>query len=232
MGLERARGLGPELFAAMLVAFLGAHAAGCAGWEPEPRARALAQEIMHCDALTLSDGGESVWQVSGCGQEIWVACTNGRNEPYCTQVRRPGSAGGEQRAEAEADAGPAAAAVSTPVPRSVDASVREFLDAHVEDVLACTGGSRVALRARWDAHGTVVLFLNGALARSAEEGCVRAAVGEHTVEEPGEGGELLHLVRRGTDAEAAPEPDSPPSEASEPTDATGGDSAADDPATH
>lgn len=230
MGPERAPGAyRSEVMATMCFATLGICAAGCAGWEPEPRARALAQELMHCDAVTMTDGGESVWQVNGCGNEIWVACTNGRNEPYCTQVRRPGSAGGEATASAattDAAAAGSVAAAPVPVARTVDASVREFLDAHVDDVLACTGGSRVALRARWDANGTLVLFLNGAAARSAEEGCVRAAVGEHIVAEPGEGGELLHLVRRGADAESSATPEATEGEAGDPA----SDSAVDDPA--
>ncbi len=52
------------------------------------------------------------------------------------------------------------------------------------------------MRARWDANGAVVLWLEGALRGRPEEGCVRDVTGALSVEAGGAAGEIVHLVRR------------------------------------
>ncbi len=147
----------------------------------------------------------------GCGRTATVACTASSFEPRCVPER---TSGGEL---AQADEGPpvdppaaspaglAVADAPDPVPEpaggaegtavaAIEASIRAGLDARREDVLACVGRSRVAVRAGYAPDGSVALSLNGPLAGSPEERCVQDVL--DGVRVPGGGaGVVIHLVR-------------------------------------
>jgi hypothetical protein len=64
---------------------------GCAGWEPETRARERALEVLHCEEIELTRREESQWHATGCGREVEIACTTVALEPTCIQVRLAGT---------------------------------------------------------------------------------------------------------------------------------------------
>ncbi len=163
---------------------------GCAGWDPEARARDQAREWLDCEEVALESVGESAYRASGCGRTLGVACTTSTNEPYCTRVRIASAGGEESGARAGAESG-------TGIGAGVEAEslVRALLDARREDVLACASRERVVVRASWSASGDVGWTLEGELAGSPEEGCARAALGPLHVDVTA-AGTLLHLVRR------------------------------------
>lgn len=168
---------------------------GCAGWEPEARARDQAREWLECDEVALEPVGESAYRATGCGRTLGVACATSTNEPHCTRVRIA-SAGGDEPASPPA---PVQGAVATETAveneTETDSQLRATLDARREDVLACVSRERVVVRATWTAMGEVSWALDGELRGSPEEGCVRAALGALRVDAPNDG-TLLHLVRR------------------------------------
>jgi hypothetical protein len=86
---------------------------------------------------------------------------------------------------------PARPASDSPEPDAAEETVRAAIDRSAARVLACSGGVAVALRARWDAAGTVFVGLPGV--EPDVVGCVRAAVGTVTVP-AGRAGSLLHPV--------------------------------------
>jgi hypothetical protein len=91
-------------------------------------------------------------------------------------------------ARVSTDAGAADAA-------AIEVRIRAGLDARREDVLACVGRERVAVRVTYDGEGAVRITLQGALEGSPEEGCVRAALEGVRVPGTGASGAVVHLVR-------------------------------------
>lgn len=177
--------------------------AGCAAWDAESRARDRAREWLDCEQVELTRHSEHAWRAEGCGRHADVACTTSDNEPECIRVRFPTTVAiAAPPPEPEPDA-PSAAdlPVSSPAPETqgaevtaAEAAVRAALDAAHADVLACVARDRVVVRATWDAAGVVSLALQGDLAGSPEEGCVRAALSALSAP-AGAAGTVLHLVR-------------------------------------
>lgn len=87
----------------------------------------------------------------------------------------------------------------------IEARIRGGLDAHRDDVLACTGRSASVVRVRYALDGSITLTLAGDLEGSPEEGCVRAAIGGVRVS-AGHEGTVMHLVRRPSGAAEATVP--------------------------
>jgi hypothetical protein len=88
----------------------------------------------------------------------------------------------------ESDAPPEAAADGS-------ALARALIDAHAAAILACVGEDAVGLSAAWTADGTITVSLRGSRAGTAEEECVRAAVGTLRIEPaPGAPGSVIHAV--------------------------------------
>ncbi|MDQ3035677.1 MAG: hypothetical protein M3Y87_24945 [Myxococcota bacterium] len=189
---------------------------GCAGWDAEAQARDRAREWLDCDEVELEAAAETAWHARGCGRSVDVACSTSANSPHCIQVRIATRGGEDELAApdhvADADDQPVSASdpvpATDPAPASETASASAFaatsseralraaLDAHRDDLLACVSRDRVVVRATWTADGALTLALDGDLAGSAEEGCVRAALAELRAEGASAPGTLLHLVRR------------------------------------
>lgn len=161
--------------------------------------------------------GELRYRAEGCGGVVEVLCTAGHNEPVCLvgRARETGrvsgiadlGAGAEAPPEPDArgeDEGPIPSAPGgTSEPSShddevarIETRIRGGLDAHRDDIIACTNRSASVIRVRYAIDGAITLTLGGDLEGSPEEGCVRAAIGGVRVE-PGHEGTVMHLVRRG-----------------------------------
>jgi hypothetical protein len=84
---------------------------------------------------------------------------------------------------------------ATPTAPAADARLRATLNAHAEDVLACTSTPRALVRVEWSVGAITTIALGGELAGSEAEGCVRALLSSH-LEAPSDAGSVLHLVRR------------------------------------
>jgi hypothetical protein len=196
-------------------------ATACDSWDPAVRARQRASETFSCADVTMTQTGEDRWHANGCGMEGDFACTSGRLEPTCIQVR---TAGGERpddeddvgappsvaeseaalyaQAEADdpdldptADEGEAEATHESapPAESAVQRAIRAGIDAHRADVFACTQHDPTVVRVRYETDGAITLSLAGGLEGTPEEGCVRAALAGARAPE-GESGVLLHLV--------------------------------------
>jgi hypothetical protein len=185
-------------------------------WDAEYQARERAVAALSCREVTLARLSEARFRASGCGGAVEVLCSSGHNEPVClvgraraegrvselseagpSELSQTGS-GGEIDAEREPASGPDADD-EAPLDGvdSIEAHIRAGLDAHREDVLACTGRSASVVRVRYALDGSIALTLAGDLEGSPEEGCVRAAIGGVRVV-PGHEGTVVHLLRQPT----------------------------------
>jgi hypothetical protein len=184
-------------------------------WDAEYQARERAVAALSCREVTLARLSEARFRASGCGGAVEVLCSSGHNEPVCMVGRAgaggqlsqlserrpelsPTGSGGEIDAEREPASGPDADD-EAPLDGvdSIEAHIRAGLDAHREDVLACTGRSASVVRVRYALDGSIALTLAGDLEGSPEEGCVRAAIGGVRVV-PGHEGTVVHLLRQPT----------------------------------
>jgi hypothetical protein len=73
--------------------------------------------------------------------------------------------------------------------------LRAAINARAADILTCAARERVAVSATYDAAGVVSISLQGELAGSAAEGCVRQALSELEVSSGATSGQVLQLVR-------------------------------------
>jgi hypothetical protein len=189
-------------------------AAGCGQFDTGTAARRSLAEHLGCAEaqVEMTQVGAYRYRGEGCGRTATVACTASRLEPECLR-EGPATAGG--RAMPEDDGRGAASAVqpspdahradeepTAPPPAvaerpdpDVEAQIRAGLDARREDVLACTGAERVAIRAGYAPDGSVALSLQGALADTPEERCVQDALDGVRVAATGGAGVVIHLVR-------------------------------------
>lgn len=140
---------------------------GCAGWDPEVRARERATETLSCREVQSTKVGEYLYDVEGCGRRVRILCSSGAMDPVCVAVRSPGhegieaahTAGGEEEmpdtrtalvvppaeptsdpATSDAELGPALAVAAPPAGDSgpaLEADVRAAIDARGAVVLAC-----------------------------------------------------------------------------------------------
>ncbi len=182
----------------------------CGGaWEPENQARDRAIAVLDCTEVTVVKIADNRYRASGCGGTVEVLCTAGHNEPVCIVGRAredlatsgladQGAGGEDSDPETEGPSGPEAddeapADASAEV-ASIERTIRSGLDAHRDDVLACTSRSASVVRVRYSVDGSIALTLGGDLEGSPEEGCVRAAIGAVRVA-PGHEGVVMHLLR-------------------------------------
>jgi hypothetical protein len=78
---------------------------------------------------------------------------------------------------------------------AVAARIRNALDDHASDIVACVGREPVAVRVRYVPEPPLQIGLQGDLAGTAEEACVVGALRTLAVEVQGTAGEVIHLVR-------------------------------------
>lgn len=134
------------------------------------------------EALQVLARGDSL-RLAACQREMWLA------ETQRVALAR------FARAEAGSEAAPEG---STPAPASGDATpqVRAALDARRDVLLACAAADVLGVRARWDTTGAITVSLNGALAGSAEEACVRSQLEPLTIPSGAPAGEVVHVLTR------------------------------------
>ncbi|HEY8427450.1 MAG TPA: hypothetical protein VIL20_03715 [Sandaracinaceae bacterium] len=163
--------------------------AACAQFDTGSVARRRAAQVLECDepSTRIEAVGAYRFRGRGCGRSVVLACTAAALEPQCFPESELVASGGEDRGEREA-AGPAAAA-------NVEARIRAGLDARREDVLACVGLERVAVRVDYAEDGRVEIALQGALNGTPEERCVQDALEGVRVAATGTSGTVVHLVR-------------------------------------
>jgi len=186
-------------------------ATACGGaWEPANQARDRAIDALDCTEVTVVKIADNRYRASGCGGAVEVLCSAGHNEPVCivgraredlavSGIADQGAGGEEADPEAEGPSGPEADD-EAPTDASdelaaIERTVRAGLDAHRDDVLACTGRRASVVRVRYSVDGSVAISLGGDLEGSPEEGCVRAAMGAVRVA-PGHEGLVMHLLRQ------------------------------------
>ena len=171
---------------------------GCAQFDTGAVARMSAAELLDCpeNAVTMTQVGAYRYRGEGCGGEVSVACTSAALEPHC--LREGDTSGDEELVLDEDDeegGDEIEPAVSETPDEGVEAQIRAGLDARRDDVLACTGRDRVAIRAGYAPDGSVALSLQGDQAGSAEERCVQDALDGVRVAATGEAGIVVHLIR-------------------------------------
>lgn len=170
--------------------------AGCAQFDTGSAARRRASELLECDEedVGVTQVGAYRFRGEGCGRSVEVVCTAAALEPTCYRQGAVASSGGEAPFEddeaVEADDTRAEAPAT-----DVEARIRAGLDARRDDIVACVGRDRVAVRVAYDAEGAVTIGLQGELEGSPEEGCVRAALSGVRVAPTGASGVVVHLVR-------------------------------------
>ncbi len=166
--------------------------AGCARFDTGAVARSTAARLLECPErnVELHPVGEYRFRAEGCGRSVALACTASELEPECLRESEIASAGGEAPAPEEE-----AEHVATSEPDTdVEARIRAGLDARSEDVLACVGRDRVAVRVGYAPDGSVDVALQGALHGSPEERCVQDALDGVRVPATGGSGVVVHLV--------------------------------------
>jgi hypothetical protein len=78
---------------------------------------------------------------------------------------------------------------------AVASRIRNALDDHAGDIVACVGREPVAVRVRYVPEPPLQIGLQGDLAGTAEETCVVDALRKLAVDVQGTAGEVIHLVR-------------------------------------
>ncbi len=179
-------------------------------WDTDHQARDRATTALDCTEVSLVKIADNRYRAEGCGGVVEVLCTAGQNEPVCLvgRARDEGhvsgisdlGSGGEDPDDVEPDAagddeGPITPSTVDEETAAIETTIRSGVDAHREDVLACTNRSASVVRVRYAFDGSVTITLGGDLEGSPEEGCVRAAVGGVRVA-GGHEGTVIHLVRR------------------------------------
>ena len=152
---------------------------GCANIDTGTAARRDAANAVSCPraAMEMEQIGDYRYRGRGCGREVVVACTSSTLEPHCFAERARDAEGS-----------------STDAPAAVEASIRAGLAARRDDVLACVGRERIGVRVAYAGDGEVDFALQGDLADSPEEACVREALDGVRVAATGEEGVIVHLV--------------------------------------
>ncbi len=174
---------------------------GCAQFDTGSAARRRSSELLDCDEedVEIEQVGAYRFRGEGCGRRVEVVCTAAALEPVCFRQSTP-TAGGEAPFEGdelvEVDAPPEAPPSEAPDIEApdIEARVRAGLDARRDDILACVGQERAAVRVAYEADGAVTISLQGPLEASAEEGCVRSALAGVRVPSSTTSGVVVHLV--------------------------------------
>lgn len=196
---------------------------GCAQFDTGASAQRALAEHLGCpeERVQMTQIGAYRYRGEGCGREATVACTASQLEPQCLH-EGPTTAGGEWTSDEEGSeeprvvqpdpdahrqpavsgepsdepAGDATAGLTDPPDAEVESQIRAGLDARRDDVLACTGAERVAVRAGYAPDGSVALSLQGELEGTPEERCVQDALDGVRVPATGGAGVVVHLIRR------------------------------------
>ena len=152
---------------------------GCGSVDTGSAARRDAANAIHCPsaAVEMEQIGEYRYRGRGCGRDVVVACSASTLELYCF-VERVRDAEGS----------------TTDTPPDVEATIRAGLLARRDDVLACVGRDRIGVRVVYEGDGEVTFMLQGDLADSPEEACVRDALDGVRVAATGQEGVIIHLV--------------------------------------
>ncbi len=160
--------------------------AGC-GIDTGDAARRDAARALRCPRAQVETEqvGEHRYIGRGCGRNVTVTCTASALEPTCLPPSEL-TAGNEEDEDARAD---------TDAPPEIERQIRDGLTARREDVLACTGLTRVAVRVTYAPDGSIDLSLQGDLSGSAQQRCVQEALAGVRVAATGGAGVVVHLVR-------------------------------------
>jgi hypothetical protein len=99
-----------------------------------------ARETLRCSEVTLVSRGERVWEASGCGRSIGIACS-AHNEPRCTGVRWARTSTNEARTAPRTAATHAVAETqgARPVAASPTMTTRAPIDVSTEAASASQG---------------------------------------------------------------------------------------------
>jgi hypothetical protein len=175
-------------FSIGLALLLGA----CGNFDTGTVATQRAAALLGCDEsqVELTQLGAYRYRGEGCGNTVTIACTASALEPQCLEE----TAGGEVAAVEEVGEAPEEA----PAPSTdgeIEAHVRAGLEARRDDVLACVGAERAAVRAAYAPDGSVEFTLQGTLHDSPEERCVADALDGLRVAPDRGSGVVVHLVR-------------------------------------
>jgi len=173
-----------KLETAALATVLAISLTGCAQIDTGSVAHRTAARLLECEpeSTELTALSSYRYRAEGCGRSVQVACTAGALEPVCVGESELASAGGEVEAPAEPEASEA-----------IEERIRAGLEARREDVLACVGRDRVAVRVGYAPDGSVDVTLQGALHDTPEERCVQNALDGVRVA-TGAAGTVVHLL--------------------------------------
>ncbi len=157
-----------------------------AQWDTGTVARRRAAELLECEeqSVEITAVGAYRYRGEGCGRDVVVACTAAALEPQCLRESELASAGGEEEPEVDPEAA-----------GRIEEHVRAGLEARRDDVLACVGRDRVAVRVGYAPDGSIDIALQGALHETPEERCVQDALEGVRVAATGASGVVVHLVR-------------------------------------
>jgi hypothetical protein len=157
--------------------------ASCATIDTGSVVHTRAVAILGCDEVEVEQLGAYRYRAQGCGDTITLACTAAALEPECLPESTRAASEPEEEEPIADGAAPEA-----------EAQIRAGLDARKDDVLACAGAERVAVRAAYAPDGSVEITLQGALRGSAEERCVQEALDGVRVPASDRAGVVVHLV--------------------------------------
>jgi hypothetical protein len=159
--------------------------AGCGAFDTGTVARREAARALDCaeDAVSVEETGYYRYRGVGCAGRVDLACSMGRRDPVCLIVDGALAAvGGEEAAPVASEA-------------EVAQAIRTRLEGRRDDLLACAGAARLAVRVTYAADGSVVIALQGERSGSPEEACVRDVLRGARLPPPGRGGVVVHLLR-------------------------------------
>lgn len=158
----------------------------CAQFDTGSVARRRAAEVLECEepSVEVTAIGAYRFRGEGCGRSVVLACTAAALEPQCLPESELATAGGESEPP---PADPEVAA-------EIEQRIRAGLEARSEDVLACVGRDRVAVRVGYAPDGSVDVALQGTLHDTPEERCVQDALEGVRVAATGTSGVVVHLV--------------------------------------
>lgn len=165
---------------------------GCTGIDAGDAARRDAAEALRCPRpqVETEQIGAYRYVGRGCGRVVTVACTASAFEPRCLEVSALTSGGMDESPRVEEDA-----QRDAEPPPETEAQIRAGLRARRQDVLACTGRDRVAVRVAYAPDGSVSLTLQGDLESSPQQRCVQNVLSGVRVAATGTAGVVVHLVR-------------------------------------
>lgn len=168
-------------------------------WEIDVCGAALAYYV--CPTGPQSRWRRCTQQPATSGGQVVAA------QPQPTYVVVTGGAQGTQTiVAAAAPAAAAPAPTSAPAPSAsppaaaptmeqIEAAVRQWLDSHRAEILACTRTAAALVEVRWNAQGVPSVALGGEMHGSAGEPCVVQALSGVQFAVAGQAGAIRHVVQ-------------------------------------